>query len=98
MQVQDNISVFVEAETTTKGYKIIIEDNGCGINQSKSNKSTSNETGTGIQLAIDSADAYNRNVNNEFSIFFSENNIIDKADTNKGKGTKVIIEFIKKTV
>lgn len=97
LQGQDAIEVIIESENTSSGYKIIIDDNGCGITQSKKLKKRAAETGTGIQLAINAINAYNDNVSNKFQINFTkEHHLIDKTSEGNGKGTKVIIDFIKR--
>ena len=90
---QSEITIRLRSTIIPKGYQIIVEDDGCGINFAKRTGGTS--TGLGLQLVNDAITAYNL-TNREFKISFPKASIFDKEDKNMGRGTIVILEFLKK--
>ena len=89
---QTEMTITISNIDSSNGYKIIIEDNGCGINYSKRVSGT--KEGIGLKLVKEIIDSYNIDLQ-PFKINFSDSSIYDKEDKNEGTGTKVILEFIK---
>ncbi|MEA3427312.1 MAG: hypothetical protein U9R46_13795 [Bacteroidota bacterium] len=90
---QTQITITLSSERIQNGYKLIIDDTGCGINYAKKTGGTT--SGRGLTLARETVVGYNLK-NHVYKIVFTNDSIFDKEDRNMGRGTMVVIEFIKK--
>lgn len=86
-QLDINISGVIVSDE----YLVVIEDNGCGINYAMN---TPGSKGDGIALSKKIIKQYNK-TNKEYNIRFSNDSITDKSDLLEGRGTRVVLKFIK---
>lgn len=89
---QSAITVTVSSTETANGYKIMIDDDGCGINYSKLNSGT--KKSEGIKFVLDSVENFNK-IDTNFTINFSMDYVVDKSNLGS-RGTLVTIEYNKK--
>jgi two-component sensor histidine kinase len=98
-EIQYVLDIKISALKTERGYAISIDDNGCGIEYTKSKKQNTRMESSGNDLAQNLIKVFNNFEGEEYLIVFSENQVFDKKhDLNDGKGTKVILQFIRKNI
>lgn len=90
----DTIKITWLSELIQGGYRLIIDDTGCGINKSKEKSKNWQTRSSGLKNAVEAANLYNQ-CNYEYKMVFDESHIIDKHSEMGLPGTRIIIDFIK---